>query len=67
LEDSFRIILFEILIDLKWHCSKCELKSGQAKTWQAWRQREIQLDTNEKGNFKKIFVINVQVILFIEN
>ena len=28
---------FEIMSDLKWHCSKCELKSGQAKTWQTWR------------------------------
>lgn len=28
---------FEILKDLKWHCTKCELKSGQAKTWQTWR------------------------------
>lgn len=28
---------FEILKDLQWHCTKCELKSGQAKTWQTWR------------------------------
>ncbi len=28
---------YEILKDLVWHCSKCELKSGQAKTWQTWR------------------------------
>lgn len=47
---------FEILKDLKWHCTKCELKSGQAKTWQMWRHQGIQLDTDEKGNFyKKIF------------
>jgi len=47
---------FNILSDLKWHCTKCELKSGQAKTWQVWRQQGIQLDVDEKGNFyKKIF------------
>lgn len=45
---------WEILKDLKWHCTKCELKSGQAKTWQVWRQNGIQLDTDEKGNFYKI-------------
>jgi len=28
---------WKILKDLKWHCSKCELQSGQAKTWQTWR------------------------------
>lgn len=44
---------FKILSDLKWHCTKCELKSGQAKTWQVWRQSGIQLDTDEKGNFYK--------------
>lgn len=47
---------FEILKDLKWHCTKCELKSGQAKTWQMWRHQGIQLDMDEKGNlYKKIF------------
>ena len=47
---------WEVLKDLQWHCTKCELKSGQAKTWQVWRQNGIQLDTDEKGNFyKKIF------------
>jgi len=45
---------FAILSDLKWHCTKCELKSGQAKTWQVWRQQGIQLDTDEKGHFYKI-------------
>ncbi len=41
---------WEVLKDLNWHCTKCELKSGQAKTWQVWRQEKgIQLDKNEKG------------------
>ena len=44
---------FKIMSDLKWHCVKCELKSGQAKTWQVWRQMGIQLDIDEKGNFYK--------------
>lgn len=44
---------FNIMSDLKWHCVKCELKSGQAKTWQVWRQQGIQLDMSEKGNFYK--------------
>jgi len=43
----------EVMKDLKWHCTKCELKSAQAKTWQVWRQMGIQLDTDEKGNFYK--------------
>jgi hypothetical protein len=47
---------FEILSDLNWHCTKCELKSGQAKTWQVWRQMGIQLDVDEKGNFYKSIV-----------
>ncbi len=47
---------WEVLQDLKWHCTKCKLKSGQAKTWQVWRQQGIQLDVDDKGNwYKKIF------------
>lgn len=48
---------FETLSDLQWHCTKCELKSGQAKTWQVWRQEKgIQLDQDEKGNwYKKLY------------
>jgi len=39
---------YEILKDLEWHCTKCELKSGQAKTWQTWRDAHgFQFD---KGN-----------------
>jgi hypothetical protein len=51
---------FEILSDLRWHCTKCELKSGQAKTWQVWRQeRGVQLDIDEKGKFfRKVFCKN---------
>ena len=46
---------WEVLKDLKWHCTKCELKSGQAKTWQAWKQQGLQLDVDTKGNsYKKI-------------
>jgi len=45
---------WEILKDLQWHCTKCELKSGQAKTWQIWRQEKgIQLDKDEKENWFK--------------
>ncbi len=45
---------WEVLKDLQWHCTKCELKSGQAKTWQVWRQEKgIQLDKDEKGNWYK--------------
>lgn len=44
---------FKTMSDLKWHCVKCELKSGQAKTWQVWRQNGIQLDVDEKNNFYK--------------
>ena len=44
---------WEVMKDLKWHCTKCELKSAQAKTWQVWRQMGIELDTDEKGNFFK--------------
>jgi hypothetical protein len=44
---------FNVLSDLNWHCTKCELKSGQAKTWQVWRQMGIQLDKDEKDHFYK--------------
>lgn len=51
---------FETMSDCKWHCSKCELLSGQAKTWQVWRQEKgIQLDKDESGNwYKKILCPN---------
>lgn len=43
---------FEALSDLKWHCNKCELESGQAKTWQIWRQEKgIQMDVDKNGKF----------------
>ena len=44
---------WEVLNDLQWHCTKCELKSGQAKTWQVWRQQGIQIDVDDKGNWYK--------------
>lgn len=48
---------FETMSDCKWHCTKCELLSGQAKTWQVWRQEKgIQLDQDESGHwYKTIF------------
>lgn len=51
---------FETMSDCKWHCTKCELLSGQAKTWQVWRQEKgIQLDTDENGKwFKRTFCKN---------
>jgi len=52
-EKTTSYVDFETMSDLKWHCTKCELKSGQAKTWQVWRQSGIQLDVDEKGNFYK--------------
>ncbi len=45
---------WEILKDLQWHCTKCELKSGQAKTWQVWRHSGIQLAKDDKDNFYKV-------------
>jgi len=49
-KDSIQYHDFNILSDLKWHCTKCELKAGQAKTWQVWRQEKgIQFDVDEKG------------------
>ncbi len=61
---STQYIDFETMSDLKWHCTKCELKSGQAKTWQVWRQEKgIQLDTDEHGNFfKKQFCKNCNLV-----
>lgn len=48
---------FETMSDCQWHCSKCELLSGQAKTWQVWRQEKgIQLDQDESGNWYKMIV-----------
>ena len=45
---------WEVLKDLNWHCTKCELKSGQAKTWQVWRQEKgIQLDKDKTGLWYK--------------
>ena len=44
---------FETMKDLQWHCTKCELVSSQAKTFQIWKQKGLQLDIDEKGNFYK--------------
>jgi len=54
-EGSKQYYDFEVMKDLRWHCSKCELKSGQAKTWQVWRQEKgLQVDTDSNGNYYKI-------------
>jgi hypothetical protein len=54
---------WEVMKDLKWHCTKCELKSAQAKTWQVWRQMGIQLDRDEKGNFyKRMYCSNCDMV-----
>lgn len=54
---------FETMSDCKWHCTKRELLSGQAKTWQVWRQEKgIQLDQDDEGHwYKKMFCNNCGV------
>lgn len=45
---------FETMSDCNWHCTKCELKSAQAKTYQQWKdEKGIQLDCDESGNYYK--------------
>ena len=34
---------WEVMKDLKWHCTKCELEAAQAKTWQNWKHKGIQI------------------------
>lgn len=42
---------YEILKDLQWHCTKCELQSGQAKTWQTWRDAHgLQFEESAPGS-----------------
>lgn len=42
---------YEVLRDLMWHCTKCELRSGQAKTWQTWRDAYgIQFEESSPGS-----------------
>jgi len=53
-KDSIQYRDFETMSDCKWHCTKCELVSGQAKTWQQWRdEKGIQLDKDESGKWFK--------------
>ncbi|HBG78193.1 MAG TPA: hypothetical protein DDW84_04995 [Phycisphaerales bacterium] len=52
-EGTTSYIDFETMSDLQWHCSKCELKSGQAKTWQVWRQQGIQLEEHKPNRWEK--------------
>ncbi len=52
---------YEIMKDLEWHCTGCELIAGQAKTYQIWRQNYgLQLDKgNPAGNnFDKRIMCN---------
>lgn len=50
-KDSIQYKDFETMSDCKWHCTKCELKSAQAKTWQQWKdEKGIQFDSDESGN-----------------
>ncbi len=44
---------YEVMKDLQWHCTRHELKSAQAKTWQIWRQQGLDLAKDEKDNFYK--------------
>jgi hypothetical protein len=55
-ENSTSFHDYEILKDLEWHCSKCELKSGQAKTWQTWRDAhgfQFSKGNPNSGNWEK--------------
>lgn len=62
-KDSTQYKDFETMSDCKWHCSKCELLSGQAKTWQVWRQEKgVQLDQDENGKwYKMLFCPNCNI------
>lgn len=43
---------FETMSDLKWHCTKCELGSGQARTWKTWKdQKGMQFDCDNKQKY----------------
>jgi len=45
---------WEVLKDLQWHCTKCELKAGQAKTWQTWRdEKGIQFEEPTPRRWEK--------------
>ncbi len=45
---------WEVMKDLQWHCSKCELQSGQAKTWQTWRdEKGIQFEEPTPRRWEK--------------
>ena len=45
---------WEVLKDLEWHCTKCELKAGQAKTWQTWRdEKGIQFEEPTPRRWEK--------------
>lgn len=42
---------YEVMKDLQAHCSRCELKSSQAKTWQTWRDAYgLQFAETSPGN-----------------
>ncbi|MDR2341800.1 MAG: hypothetical protein LBD84_01995 [Campylobacteraceae bacterium] len=51
---------WNILKDLKWHCTKCELISGQAKTWQIWRdEKGIQFEEPTPRRWeKRVFCVH---------
>lgn len=47
---------YEIMKDLEWHCTGCELIAGQAKTYQIWRQSyglQLAKGNPEGNNFDK--------------
>lgn len=55
-QNTLSYIDWQTMSDLQWHCSKCELKSAQAKTWQIWRQKGINLDwIISKNNNKQYY------------
>lgn len=44
---------YEVMKDLQAHCTRCELKSSQAKTWQTWRDAHgIQFAETSLGSGK---------------
>lgn len=53
-KDSLMYYDYEILKDGQWHCSKCELKSGQAKTYQTMRKKyDIRFTEATQGRWSK--------------
>ncbi len=54
--------VYEKLMDMQWHCTKCDLEAAQAATFRNMKLKGVQFDADENGKeYKEIHCLTCGV------